>query len=162
MKLEYEMIKFLPMLKTASIFSILPVICLLVFTSATPLKEELTEDVLKHTNQFRKSKGLPALEMRNDLNAIARKHSEDMANGRRSFGHSGLNERIVKVKKIIKPYHSLAENVAYGAKTGKEAFTIWKNSRGHRKNLLGNYKYIGIGTARNRRGVIYYTQIFVR
>ena len=150
------------MLKAASIFFILPVIGLLVFTSAAPLKEDLAEDVLRHTNQFRRSKGLPALEMRNDLNAIARRHSEEMASGRRSFGHSGLNERVVKVKRIIQPYHSIAENIAYGAKTGKDAVSIWKNSSGHRMNLLGNYKYIGIGTARNRRGVIYYTQIFVR
>ena len=156
------MIKFSTVLKTASVFLILPVIVLLVFTSAAPLAEDLAEDVLKYTNQFRKSKGLPSLEMRNDLNAIARKHSEDMASGRRSFGHNGLNERVVKVKRIIQPYHSIAENIAYGAKTGKEAVSIWKNSSGHRKNLLGNYKYIGIGTARNRRGVIYYTQIFVK
>ena len=155
------MIKFPPMLKTVSVFFILPFICLLFFTSAAPLKEDLAEDVFKQTNQFRRSRGLPALEMRNDLNAIARKHSEDMASGRRSFGHSGLNERIMKIKRLIQPYHSIAENIAYGAQSGKEAVSIWKNSSVHRKNMLGNYKYIGIGTARNRRGVIYYTQVFV-
>jgi len=150
-----------PMLKTSVVFLILPVIFLYAFTSAKPLKENLTEDVLKYTNQLRRAKGLPALEMRNDLNAIARKHSEDMASGRRRFGHSGLNERELKVKRIIHPYHSLAENIAYGARSGKEAVSIWKNSRVHRENMLGNYKYIGIGTACTRRGVIYYTQIFV-
>ena len=156
------MIKVSDMLKSASVLFILPVICLLAFASAAPLAGDLAEDVLKSTNQFRRSKGLPALEMRNDLNAIARKHSEDMASGRRNFGHGGLNDRVVKVKRIIQPYHSIAENIAYGAKTGKEAVSIWKNSRGHRENLLGHYKYIGIGIARNRRGVIYYTQIFVK
>lgn len=156
------MIKSPPMLRTVSVFFILPFVCLLVFTSSAPLKENLAEDILKHTNQFRRSRGLSPLEMRNDLNAIARKHSEDMATGRRSFGHGGLNERVVKVKKIITPYHSIAENIAYGAGSGKEAVSIWKNSSRHRQNLLGNYKYIGIGTARNRRGVIYYTQIFVK
>jgi len=151
-----------PMLKTASVFFILPVVFLLAFTTVAPAKEDLAEDILKYTNQFRRSKGLPALEMRDDLNVIARKHSEDMASGRRRFGHAGLNDRELKVKRIIKPYHSLAENVAYGANNGKEAVSIWKNSSGHRRNMLGNYKYIGIGTARNRRGVIYYTQIFVK
>ena len=64
---------------------------------------------------------------------------------------------------MIKPFNgNVGENVAYGASTAKEAFTIWKNSSAHRKNMLGNYKYIGIGTARNKRGVIYYTEIFVR
>ena len=121
----------------------------------------LTEDVLKYTNEFRRSKKLKALEMRGDLNAIARKHSEDMANGRRSFGHAGFAQRETQIKKIFKTC-TMAENVAYGARSGKDAFEIWKNSSGHRANMLGDYKYIGIGTATNKRGVIYYTQIFVK
>ena len=156
------MIKFLPVLKTNFFIFIFSVISLLFLSASAPLKEGLTEDVLKYTNQFRKSKRLPALEMRNELNAIARSHSEDMASGRKSFGHGGYSQRELKVKKIMKPYGGMAENVAYGARTGKEAFEIWKNSSGHKKNMLGNYKYIGIGTAKNKRGVIYYTQIFVR
>jgi len=136
--------------------------CLLHFNSSIPFSEGLTEDIVKYTNQFRRSKGMPALVMQNDLNSIARKHSEDMANGRRSFGHDGYNKRMLQAQKIIKPFNSMAENVAYGARNGKEAFEMWKNSGAHRKNMLGNYKYIGIGTARNRRGVIYYTEIFVR
>jgi uncharacterized protein YkwD len=156
------MIKFSPMLKTTFVCLFLSTIFLFAFTPAVRVKEDLAEDVLKYTNQFRKSKGLPVLEMMNDLNAIARKHSQDMASGRRSFGHGGFKERESKMKKLIKTYHSSAENVAYGATNAKEALAIWKNSSGHRKNILGNYKYTGIGTARNRQGIIYYTQIFVR
>ena len=153
------------MLKTNSLrFTfIFLIISLLSFTTGKPITGDLAEDVLKYTNQFRKSKGLKALEMRDDLNAIARKHSENMASGRCSFGHSGYDLRVSKVKKTIKPCDgNIAENVAYGASNGKEAIDIWKNSSGHRKNMLGNYRYIGIGTARNKKGVIYYTQIFVR
>ena len=154
--------KFLPVLKPNFYCFIFSATSLLFFTSATSLKDDLVEDVLKHTNKFRKSKGLTALEMRTDLNAIASSHSEDMASGRRSFGHGGYEQRVLKVQKILKSYKGMAENVAYGAPNGKEAFEIWKNSSGHLQNMLGNYKYIGIGTARNKRGVIYYTQIFVR
>ena len=158
------MFKFNPVLKTnfSRFTFILSVTFLLSFTPGNT-NNGLPEDVLKYTNEFRRSKGLKALEMRNDLNAIARNHSEDMASGRCSFGHEGYSLRVSKVKKIIKPCDGyVGENVAYGARTGKEAFDIWKNSSGHRKNMLGDYKYIGIGTARNRRGVIYYTQIFAR
>jgi uncharacterized protein YkwD len=121
----------------------------------------LTDDVLKNTNQFRKSKGLSPLVMRDDLNAIARKHSEDMAKGRCSFGHTGYEKREAEVRRIL-PSASMAENVAYGPTTAKEVVSLWKNSSGHRRNMLGNYKYIGIGTASDRRGTVYYTQIFVR
>jgi uncharacterized protein YkwD len=147
-------------LRCTFIFSI---ISLFSFTSERSLTDGITEDVFKYTNQFRRSKGLKTLEMRNDLNAIARKHSEDMASGRCSFGHSGYDLRVSKIKKTIKPCDGyVGENVAYGASNGKEAFDVWKNSSEHRKNMLGDYKYIGIGIAYNKKGVIYYTQIFVR
>ena len=142
---------------------IFSIISLLSFTSEKSSTGGLAEDVLKYTNQFRRSKGLKNLEMRDDLNAIARKHSEDMASGRCGFGHDGYDLRVSKIKKTVKPSNGyVAENVAYGARTGKEVFDIWKNSKGHRANMLGDYKYIGIGTASSRKGVIYYTQIFVR
>ena len=134
----------------------------LFFSKEVSINAGLTEDVLKYTNQYRSSKKLAAFDMKTDLNAIARKHSEDMARGRRSFGHGGLKQRQAQIQKLYKSYSGMAENVAYGARNGKEAFNIWKKSRGHRANMLGNYKYIGIGTARDKRGRIYYTQIFVR
>ena len=151
------------MLKTIYVISRLVslIACLFVFTSSISPANGLAEDLLKFTNDYRKSKKLSTLEMRADLNAIARSHSEDMAKGRRSFGHGGYDQRVQKIKKTFKNCH-VAENVAYGASTAKEAFTLWKNSIDHRKNMLGNYKYVGIGTARNKRGVIYYTEIFVR
>jgi uncharacterized protein YkwD len=133
-----------------------------VFISAVSPDSDLANDVLKYTNQYRRSKKLKALEMRSDLNAIARKHSEDMANGRRSFGHGGFEQRRSQIRKIMRTGCTTAENVAYGARSGKDAFEIWKNSSGHSKNMLGNYRYVGIGTATSKRGVIYYTQIFVQ
>jgi uncharacterized protein YkwD len=135
---------------------------LLILASFKLTKDVLAEDVLKYTNQFRKSNGLRPLEMRNDLNAIARRHSEDMASGRRGFGHGGYDQREAQVKKLITPFYAMGENVAYGAANGKEVVSLWKTSPGHRRNILGNYRYIGIGTARDRRGIIYYTQIFAR
>lgn len=128
----------------------------------TMLNDGLNEEVLKYTNEFRKSKRLPALEMRDDLNEIARSHSEDMAKGRCSFGHSGFDERELEVQKIVQPFYAMAENVAEGPSTGKEVVSMWKNSPEHRANMLGNYKYIGIGTASDAHGAVYYTEIFVR
>jgi len=136
--------------------------CFLSVGIMTLFSVGLNDDVLKYTNQFRKSHRLPTLVMRDDLNAIARKHSEDMAKGRCGFGHSGYHQRELQVQKIIRLEYGMAENVAYGATTAKQVVSMWKGSPGHRKNMLGNYKFIGIGTARDRRGSIYYTEIFVR
>jgi uncharacterized protein YkwD len=136
--------------------------CFLLLSAVTIFPGGLNDEVLKYTNQFRKSKHLQALEMREDMNAIARKHSEDMAKGKCGFGHAGYHQRELQVQKVIKMEYGMAENVAYGATTGKQVVSMWKGSSGHRKNMLGNYKYVGIGTARDKRGAIYYTEIFAR
>lgn len=120
----------------------------------------LVTDVLKQTNQFRKSEGLPVLVMKEELNQIAQRHSKDMAGARIAFGHDGFGDRQAKAGKEIKGMHTFAENIAYGANTAQEVVTLWKNSPGHRRNMLGDFKYIGIGTAKNSKGQIYYTEIF--
>jgi uncharacterized protein YkwD len=145
-----------------SFFLNLSLACFLMSAVAIQLRDGLNEEILKYTNKFRQSKHLPALEMRDDLNEIARKHSADMAKGRCSFGHSGYEQRQAEVQRIITPFHGMGENVAYGPTTGKEVVTLWKNSPDHRENMLGNYKYTGIGTAADAKGSIYYTEIFAR
>jgi uncharacterized protein YkwD len=110
----------------------------------------IVEDILIQTNKFRKSNSLAKLVMRNDLNEIARQHSIDMAKGRVRFGHTGFGERNAMARKKIKQMHAFAENVAYGAITGKEVVDMWEHSAGHRQNLLGPYKYIGIGIAKDK------------
>jgi uncharacterized protein YkwD len=164
--LQFSSQKFLPV--TATHFSSrnflfhFSICCFLFLSISIKSNDGLNDEVLKYTNQFRKSKRLTVLEMRDDLNAIAQRHSEDMAKGRCSFGHSGFNERESQVQKIIQPFSAMAENVAYGATTGKAVVEMWKDSPGHRENMLGDYKYMGIGTASDNHGTIYFTAIFVR
>jgi uncharacterized protein YkwD len=134
---------------------------LISFSLFTFPDKSLVDDVLEQTNRFRKSKGLPALVMKDDLNEIAQKHSADMASGRVTFGHNGFKQREKQAMKKVSSASAFAENVAYGATSGKEVVTMWKNSPGHRRNILGDYKYIGIGTAKDRQGNIYFTQVFV-
>lgn len=121
----------------------------------------LVNDVFTHTNEYRKAKGLKPLKLHDKLNKLAKEHSEDMAAGKEQFGHTGFSKRSKQISKIFQSC-TTAENVAYGPTTGKEVVDMWKNSAGHRKNMLGNYEYIGIGIAKNKNGRIYYTQIFVR
>lgn len=122
----------------------------------------LIEEVLIQTNQFRKSEGLTALIMRKELNAIAQKHSKDMASGRMPFGHKGFNKREAKARKQLGAKYSFrfAENVASGATSGEEVVEMWKKSPGHRRNMLGDYKFIGVGAATGKDGIIYFTQVF--
>lgn len=136
---------------------------LVIFTGilSFTFPENLVDDVFTYTNKFRKSKRLSPLEMRDDLNIIAQKHSDNMARGRVAFGHDGFNKREALARKDFPGATHFAENVAYGSPTGKDVVDGWKRSTGHRRNMLGPYKYIGIGVARDRKGVLYYTQIFI-
>src|SRR5664279_1101403 len=137
------------------------VICLLLFVSLSSFSQNkntnLVQDILNQTNQFRRSKGLTKLIILKELNTIAQKHSEDMAKGRIGFGHAGFSKMNAMANEEIKHLRGFAENVAYGPTSGKEVVTLWKNSPGHRRNMLGHYKYIGIGMAKDRHGRIYYT-----
>ena len=137
-------------------------VLLLSFTlfSFSASNTNMVKDVLKQTNEFRRSKGLNHLVMLDQLNAIARKHSENMAHGRVAFGHAGFNQREALEKKKIKGVSVFGENVAYGPTSGKKVVVMWENSAGHRRNLLGPFKYIGIGIAKDKQGRIYYTQVF--
>jgi uncharacterized protein YkwD len=65
------------------------------------------------------------------------------------------------------------ENVAYTSMVGgsdqsdaaaeavaKEFAVMWWNSSGHRANMLGNFKRIGVGMHKTSRGAWYATQVF--
>lgn len=119
----------------------------------------IVDDVLTYTNEFRASRGLKALTPNEALNRIAQKHSENMASGKVKFGHDGFSKRNAAAQKRLS-IHYFAENVAYGVPTGQEAVNLWKNSEGHRANMLGKYAQIGIGVAKDKQGRIFYTQVF--
>jgi len=135
-------------------------LCITLTSFSPNTHSNIVNDILSQTNQFRRSKGLTALIINKELNAIAQKHSADMASGRVGFGHGGVSKRNEMAGNAIKSLSSFAENIAYGETSGEEVVNDWKKSPGHRRNMLGRYKYIGIGIARDRRGRMYYTQIF--
>jgi len=140
------------------LISIASVVTLLSFNGKP--KNSLRDDVLRYTNEFRRSNNLAALEMNAEMNAIAQKHSQDMAAGKIAFGHDGFSKRTEAIRKKMKDCGGFAENVAFGVSTGKDAVELWETSEGHRKNMLGSYKYIGIGVATSKTGQTYFTHIF--
>ena len=141
-------------------FTILAFIICIITTSFKAGKPSgIVDDVLTYTNEFRASKGLKALTPNEALNRIAQKHSEDMASGKVRFGHDGFSKRNAAAQKQLSIQY-FAENVAYGVPTGEAVVNLWKNSGGHRANMLGKYAQIGIGVAKDKQGRIFYTQVF--
>src|SRR5882757_6236276 len=133
--------------------------------NASPLPpggNSMENSILYYVNLHRRSIGLGALQMNGVESSVAAQHSRNMASGRTQFGHDGAKSREKAISRQIGPVLSMGENVAYGERSAKEVVDDWLASPGHRRNIEGNFKLTGIGLARDRKGQIYFTQIFTR
>ncbi|WP_058496267.1 CAP domain-containing protein [Legionella drozanskii] len=134
----------------------------------SPIKKTETVDsanqkaILVYVNEYRAKRGLKPLKMNNLMSAEAAKHSRDMANHAIPFGHQYFDKRIHRLFNAIQQCQGGSENVAYNYKDAKDVVRNWLTSRGHRRNIEGNYNLTGIGLARDKRGKLYFTQIFLR
>jgi uncharacterized protein YkwD len=122
----------------------------------------IEHDILVYVNQYRQQHHLPPLQNNAHIAYEARNHSIDMANHTMPFGHKYFKSRIDRLHDHIKNSNAGAENVAYNYKDGQDVVKNWLKSPGHRRNIEGNYNLTGIGIARDARGKIYFTQIFLR
>ena len=78
------------------------------------------------------------------------------------FDHTNKNNEspFDRMKKENITYSGAGENIAAGQTSAIFAHEAWMNSQGHRKNILGDYKYIGVGVSFGGYYSIYYTQNF--
>lgn len=124
--------------------------------------DKLPAEILYQINQYRLSKHLPMLKMDPVISAEAKKHSLDMANHRMAFGHQDFNTRIKHIYAKLPNCRGGAENIAYNYKNAVHVVSEWVKSKGHQRNIVGAYNLTGIGIARDKKGKIYFTQLFIR
>ncbi len=122
----------------------------------------MEKDILYYINEYRKSLGLGALQMLKEATTEAINHSVEMANKTSAFGHDGFDARIDNIQAQIGFLHGAGENVAYGKLSAKEVVDLWINSPPHKKNIVGDFDFTGIGVVKNSDGLPFYTQIFIR
>ena len=118
--------------------------------------------ILVHINEYRQKHGLRALKMDARISREARGHSIDMAKHTMPFGHKYFLSRVNRLHSQIKNSGAGAENVAYNYKDAQDVVKNWLRSPGHKRNIDGNYDLTGIGIARDGKGKLYFTQIFLR
>jgi uncharacterized protein YkwD len=123
--------------------------------------ENMESDILKFVNEDRAAIGLAPLQMNQLESSMATKHSQDMSTGKVKFGHDGFNTRAKTIQKALGSLE-VGENVAEGSMTAREVVDGWLHSPGHKKNIEGNFTLTGIGYASDKKGDIYFTQIFSR
>ena len=122
----------------------------------------MSRQILIFVNEYRRSKGLPALQPNSFISSVALGHSRDMLTGKSPFGHDGFRDRINVISGRLGKLHVAAENVADGPMGAREVVDGWLHSPGHRRNIEGDFRLTGIGVATRSDGMVYFTQIFVR
>jgi uncharacterized protein, YkwD family len=122
------------------------------------------DQVITLVNQQRAKRGLMALKKNATLAYIARLKSSDMAtHGYFSHTSPTLGSPFTMMLHYGIRYSAAGENIAMGQPTPQSVMNAWMNSPGHRANILSPaYNQIGVGLARNKSGVPYWTQEFVK
>jgi uncharacterized protein YkwD len=124
--------------------------------------KNMDHDILGYVNMHRKSMGLRPLQLSYVECRVATKHSFNMASGKTPFGHQDLKKRMDLIASQVGYISETGENVAFGQMDAREVVDGWLKSPGHRKNIEGDFTLTGIGIAKDRKGMIYYTQIFTK
>ena len=118
-------------------------------------------------NKKRGDVGLEPLVWNDQLAALAREHSADMAEFK-YFSHKGTDGTMVDARADkfgITNWSAIGENIAFNrgyTDAPSFAVTCWMESPGHRQNILDKrWNQTGIGAAILPDGTYYFTQVFL-
>ena len=129
---------------------ILRIVLLVVALNTTVMAQDrpplhpTEQRLVDQTNAERVRHGLPSLAVDPTLMNSSRRHGIWMSTNGQMRHSSG-------------PY---SENIACGQRTVREAIRSWMNSRGHRANILGRHKRLGVSAYYRKNGSIYWCQQF--
>lgn len=118
--------------------------------------------VMAGINRYRASQSRGVLKRHAGLDALARHHAQQMLREGK-MSHKNYHHRLGMAEHYLK-VEDLRENVFYARGVGESqlaARTVqgWIESPGHRRNLLANTMYCGVGVAKGEDGQYYATQL---
>jgi uncharacterized protein YkwD len=117
-------------------------------TPHRPNPDTVESSLLDMFNSARKSVGLAPLEIEARVHAAAEEHATLQASvNRRAHDGIGDGEPSDRLTDYGYRWSACAENVAWGQMTPAEVFSTWLASPGHRANILGPYRHVGIACA---------------
>jgi uncharacterized protein YkwD len=107
--------------------------------------------MMKKINHRRASHGKTKLNWDPQLGYVARRHAKSMARNGSIFHDNNLTSEITR-------WRVLGQNVGVG-KVCRGLFKAFWKSAPHRQNIMGTWRFVGVGSER-RRGKIYVHQVF--
>jgi len=107
--------------------------------------------LMRKINRHRARRDLHRLRRDRQLGYVGRRHARRMARGTSVDHHSHLASAITR-------WNRLAQNVGRARSCWRLFRALWRSPL-HRQNILGRYRFVGVGTKR-RKGRLYAIQIF--
>jgi hypothetical protein len=132
------------------------IVALVVMTVglAIPAQAGTEGAFLSKINASRSAAGLAPVSVHSDLTPDARAHSAQMMDAGSIYHTSSLSA-------VASGWEALAENVGVGPSVDS-LHAAFMASSGHRRNILGDYNYVGIGVSQSDSGQLWVTVIFMR
>lgn len=121
--------------------------------------------VFNLTNDERKKKELRPLVLSPFLSKLARAHSANMAKQMKMEHKLDDKTPFDRLRDAGYKFAAASENIGMGDEdaTIEMIMEAWMASPAHRANILQTeFTEIGVGIARDQKGLIYYTQLFGR
>lgn len=106
---------------------------------------------MRKVNRVRAQNGQRRLNWDKQLGYVARRHAKTMANQGGVWHDQSLGRRVTR-------WRSLGQNTGAGGRC-KKLFRSFMDSAPHRANILGGWRFMGVGT-RWEGGRLYVQQIF--
>ena len=123
--------------------------------------------VFNIVNQKRVENGLKPLVWSDELEGVARGHSQNMAEFD-FFSHRGMDNKMVSDRADdahLGKWRAIGENIAFNrgfADPIAKAVQLWLDSPSHRNNMMNeNWREAAIGVAIAADGSYYFTQVFL-
>lgn len=112
-------------------------------------------------NAERAQRGLPPLVWHDQVAAAATVHSTDMAaHGVMSHTGSDGSDAGDRLHREGFDWSAWGENIAAGFRSARPVFDAWMASAGHRRQILGNFTYVGVAAVAGADGTPYWTLDF--
>ena len=126
--------------------------------------KELETEVIRLVNIERSKRGLQTLQQNWELSRIARYKSQDMID-KGYFAHTSptYGSFFQMIDSFGVKASGAAENIAQGQRTPQHVMSSWMNSPGHKNNILSeSFSVIGVGVAKDSKGNLTWTQMFIK
>ncbi|MCL2847224.1 MAG: SafA/ExsA family spore coat assembly protein [Firmicutes bacterium] len=135
-----------------------------IFIPKTAEFRAFEQEVVRLVNAERARAGIrPPLTENWEVSRVARFKSQDFIDNN-YFAHNSpiYGTPFQMLRSFGINFTAAAENIAHGQRTPAAVMNAWMNSPGHRANILNpNFNQMGVGIARDNRGNLFWTQMFI-